>query len=77
LLRRAALRLAVIGVVAGAAAALALMRAMSSLLFVVRLVDPLTYGAVFVGLLAAVVVASYLQARRPTTVNPLVALRPE
>jgi predicted permease len=74
---RHALRLAVLGVVAGAAAALALMRGMSSLLFEVRPADPLTYGAVSVGLLAAVVVASYLPARCATKVNPLVALRSE
>lgn len=74
---RHGLLLAAIGVAWGLAAALVLMQAMSSLLFGVRPVDPATYGIVSLMLVAGVVVASYLPARRATLVNPVVALRSE
>jgi predicted permease len=66
-----------IGAAAGLTAAAALSRLMSTLLFEISPVDPLTYSAVAVGLLAAAVVASYLPARRVTRVDPVEALRAE
>ena len=71
------LTLAVIGVSIGLAAAFGIMRLMSSLLFEVSPVDPLTYGAVALVLTAAIVLASYVPARRATTVDPIEALRSE
>jgi predicted permease len=69
--------LAVAGVLAGLAGALALSRAIGSLLFELSPTDPLTLGsmAVLLGLVA--LVASYLPARRATRVDPLIALRSE
>jgi putative ABC transport system permease protein len=66
-----------IGAAAGLAAAAALSRLMSTLLFEISPVDPLTYSVVAVGLLAAAAVASYLPARRVTQVDPVEALRAE
>jgi predicted permease len=74
---RHGLMLAGIGVVCGLAAAMALMRLMSSLLFEVNAVDPLTYGAVSIGLVMAAALASYLPARKATAIDPLEALRAE
>lgn len=74
---RHGLILAVIGVVCGLAAAIGLTRLMSSLLFEVSAIDPITYGAVAVLLAGAAALASYLPARRATSVDPLEALRAE
>jgi len=67
--------LAAIGVGLGMAVAAAATRLMSSLLFEISPVDPLTYGAVSAGLLAAAAAASYVPAHRASTVNPTEALR--
>lgn len=69
--------LTVIGVVLGIGAAVGLTRWMSSLLFGVSAVDPVTYAAVGVGLAAAALLASYLPARRATSIDPVRALRSE
>jgi ABC-type lipoprotein release transport system permease subunit len=58
-------------------AAIALTRLMSSLLFEVSPVDPVTYGAVAIGLVAAAALASYLPSRRAAAVDPVEALRAE
>jgi len=65
------------GVAFGLAAAFAVMRLMSSLLFHVSPVDPLTYVVVTVGLVTAALVASYMPSRRAASVNPVEALRVE
>src|ERR1700720_4060432 len=66
-----------IGVGCGLVAAVLLMRLMSSLLFNVNPVDPVTYGAVSLGLVATAWLASYLPSRRAATVDPVEALRAE
>ena len=74
---RHALVLAGVGVACGVAAAPALTRMMSSLLFGVKAVDPVTYGAVSLALIATAALASYVPARRATAVNPVDSLRAE
>lgn len=74
---RHGLLLAGIGVAFGLAAAFAAMRLMSSLLFHVSSMDPLTYILVTLGLIAAALLASYLPSRRAASVNPVEALRAE
>ena len=70
-------RLAAIGVACGLAASAASTRLMSSLLFDVTPLDPVTYVIVAAGLVAAAAVASYAPARRATAVNPVESLRAE
>jgi len=74
---RQGLRLAGIGALIGLGAAAGLTRLMSSLLFGVTALDPLTYAAVAAILIAAAALASYLPARRATSVDPMDALRAE
>jgi ABC-type lipoprotein release transport system permease subunit len=50
---------------------------MSSLLFGVAAIDPLTYAVVAALLLAVSVLASYLPARRAMTIDPVQILRGE
>jgi putative ABC transport system permease protein len=69
--------LAAIGVAMGLAAAVGLTRIMSSFLFEISPVDPITYCAVSAGLLAAAAAASYMPAHRASAVNPIEALRAE
>jgi predicted permease len=71
------LTLAIVGVVIGLVAAFGIMRLMSSLLFDVSPVDPLTYAVVSLMLTAAIVLASYVPARRATAIDPIEALRSE
>ena len=68
---------ALAGVAIGLAGAFALSRFLSSLLYGVRAVDPLTYVAVTLALLAVAVAACWLPASRAMRVDPLVALRAE
>jgi predicted lysophospholipase L1 biosynthesis ABC-type transport system permease subunit len=69
--------LAGVGSALGMIAAAGLTRLMSSLLFGITPLDPLTYASVPVFLLAAAALASYVPARRATIVNPVEALRSE
>jgi putative ABC transport system permease protein len=74
---RHGLWLAGIGASLGMVAAAGLTRLMSALLFGVTALDPLTYTAVPVLLVAAAALATYLPARRAVTVDPIHALRAE
>jgi putative ABC transport system permease protein len=71
------LMLAGVGVAIGLTAAFGIMRLMSSLLFEVSTVDPVTYAMVSLTLIAATVLASYVPALRAAAVNPIEALRSE
>jgi ABC-type antimicrobial peptide transport system permease subunit len=67
--------LAAIGIGCGMVAAALLTRAMSSLLFGVSALDPITYAWVALALGATAVLASYLPARRAARIDPAEALR--
>jgi putative ABC transport system permease protein len=69
------LKLAVIGVAIGLAAALVLTRLMASLLFDVSPVDPTTFLMTSALLIALALLACYMPARRAMRVDPIVALR--
>lgn len=64
-----------IGAAFGVLSAAALMRLLSTLLFGVKPVDPLTYIGMLSLLLSIAFVASYLPSRRAAEVDPAVALR--
>jgi predicted permease len=66
-----------IGIVCGLIVAAATMRLMSSLLFNVSPIDPLTYIGMTIGIVAVAFFACYLPSRTATTINPVTALRAE
>ena len=68
-------RFAVIGIGIGVVLAAGLAQLLKGLLLGVSPFDPVTYAAVAGLLLAICLVASFVPARRATTVDPLVALR--
>ncbi len=77
LVLREGLRLAIFGVAAGVAVALAAMRLLMNLLFGVSPGDPATLASVAAILIAWALLACYVPAWRATRVDPMVALRYE
>jgi predicted permease len=74
---RSALALTGTGIAIGLAAAAVLVQLMKSMLFGIRPLDPVTFVAVPLVLVAAAVLASYLPAHRAATLDPVEALRSE
>jgi hypothetical protein len=72
---RQGLSLTAAGIALGIGAALVVTRVMSSLLFGVGPMDPMTYVTGSAVLAAVALVATYLPARRASRVDPVVALR--
>ncbi|HEY6547186.1 MAG TPA: FtsX-like permease family protein, partial [Vicinamibacteria bacterium] len=69
------MRLTLLGIGIGLAAALSLSRAFESVLYRVAATDPPTYGAVPLVLLLASLLASLLPARRALAIAPYAALK--
>lgn len=74
---RSALALTGAGVAIGLVASAVLTQLMKTLLFGIRPVDPVTFAAVPLVLIAAAVLASYLPTARAAAVNPVDALKAE
>jgi ABC-type antimicrobial peptide transport system permease subunit len=74
---RQGLQLTGIGIACGLVVAFISMRLMSSILFHVSPVDPITYILITLGVIATAYVACYLPSRRAATVDPVHALRAE
>ncbi|HTK29688.1 MAG TPA: ABC transporter permease [Vicinamibacterales bacterium] len=68
-------RLALAGIGVGLAAAFAVSRALTALLFGVSAADPLTFFTAAIGLAAAALAASYIPARRAGRIDPVGLLR--
>jgi ABC-type antimicrobial peptide transport system permease subunit len=66
-----------VGFAAGLVAAVALGRAMSSLLFGIGPMDPAAYITALAVMLVATAVASYLPARRAATIDPMETMKAE
>jgi len=71
------MRLALIGLLAGVAGALALTQLMANLLYQVKPADPMTFAVVCALLAGIVLLACWLPARRAANLSPLEALRAE
>ena len=72
---RHGLSLTITGIALGIGVAVALTHVMSSFLFGVGPMDPMTYAAMSAALAAVALLATYLPARRASRVDPVVALR--
>jgi putative ABC transport system permease protein len=77
LVLREGLKLALVGVALGVAAALLAARFLESFLYEVEPRDPMTLVVIAVLLVGVALVASYLPARRASRIDPFVALRTE
>ena len=71
------MKLALLGILFGLAGAIALTRAMVSLLFEVKPTDPATLVLVALLLAAVALLACYIPARRALRIHPMTALRCE
>jgi len=77
LVMRDGLRLVIVGLVTGLAAAAGAARLIETLLFGVRPLDPLVYGAVAAGFTVVAIVACLVPSLRASRIDPLLALRAE
>ncbi|HEY2907512.1 MAG TPA: ABC transporter permease [Vicinamibacterales bacterium] len=74
---RESLMLSAFGVLVGLPAAIAGARLLRSMLFNLQPGDPLTFAGALVGIALVALVASFVPARRASSVDPMVALRSE
>jgi ABC-type antimicrobial peptide transport system permease subunit len=68
-------KVVIVGVAIGIVAALASTRLLGTLLYQVKAVDPLVFAAMSLVMVGIGVLASYMPARRASSVDPIEALR--
>ena len=68
-------KVVLVGVVIGVGVALVTTRLMATLLFEVKAVDPVVFAAMSVAMVAVGMLASYMPARRASSLDPIVSLR--
>jgi ABC-type antimicrobial peptide transport system permease subunit len=69
------LRLTMLGMLIGLVVSVAMVRALSTMLFGVTATDPFTFAAMVVVLTGVAALAGYLPARRASQIDPMEALR--
>jgi putative ABC transport system permease protein len=74
---RQGMLIVLVGLVLGFAGASAVSRLLSSVLYGVSAVDPVSFGAASFVLLAVAALANWIPARRAAAVDPVIALRHE
>jgi putative ABC transport system permease protein len=72
-----ALKIAAAGIIAGIIGAISLMSMMDKLLFGVKPLDPVSFGAIALFITLTVLASSYLPARKAAKISPLAALHHE
>jgi putative ABC transport system permease protein len=77
LVLRQSVALVALGLGAGLATAFGVTRYLEGLLFGLTPLDPMTFASVAVGFVTVALIASYIPARRATSIDPLDALRCE
>jgi putative ABC transport system permease protein len=77
LILRSLSRVAVAGLVAGLVLALMIGRALSSLLYAVRPIDPIAFASASLGFLILVLIAATLSAFKASNIEPITALKAE
>jgi putative ABC transport system permease protein len=70
-----AVRLSLVGIGLGSAAAIAIMQSVAGLLFHVSAAAPSTFAGIALVFLAVSLLAAYVPARRATRIDPLAAIR--
>jgi len=68
-------KVVLVGVVIGVGVALGTTRLMSALLFGVKAVDPIVFALMSITMIGIGILASYMPARRASSVDPIVSLR--
>ncbi|HEY7162740.1 MAG TPA: hypothetical protein VH815_15870, partial [Acidobacteriota bacterium] len=74
---KGSMKVVLMGIAIGLAAAFMIMRVLSNLIYAISVTDRVTFVSMSLLLIAVSVVASYIPARRAAKIDPIIALRSE